>query len=177
MLTTKVALLAPAGIVTLGGTVATLVSEDPSAMTTPAAWAFPISETVPVDGIPPTRLNGLREGTWRMAGSTVNEAVTVTPPLAAEIVTGVGFWTPAVGTANVANVAFAGTVTLAGVVATAMSELPRVTTIPPVGATVERLTLPVAGNPPETTAGSTETEARTGGSGVTTSVPVWLKPE
>src|ERR1035437_5252048 len=177
VLTMNVALLAPAGIVTLGGTVATFVSEDPSAMRTPAAWAFPIRETVPVDGDPPTRLNGLSEGTWRVAGSTVNEVFTATPPLAAEIVMGVGFWTPAVVTANVANVAFAGTVTLADVVATVVSELASVTTSPPVGATVERLTLPVAGSPPETTAGSTETEAKTGGSGVTTSVPVWLKPK
>src|ERR1035437_1737808 len=177
VLTMNVALLAPAGIVTLGGTVATFVSEDPSAMRTPAAWAFPIRETVPVDGDPPTRLNGLSEGTWRVAGSTVNEVFTATPPLAAEIVMGVGFWTPAVVTANVANVAFAGTVTLADVVATVVSELASVTTSPPVGATVERMTLPVAGSPPETTAGSTETEAKTGGSGVTTSVPVWLKPK
>jgi hypothetical protein len=169
----KEALLAPAGIVTLAGTVATFVSEEPSATTAPPGWAFPSRETVPVDGVPPTRLNGLKNGIPRVAGFTVRVAFLMTPPAEAKIVTGVGFGTPAVVTSNVAERAFTGTVTLTGVVATATSELARVTTSPPGGAAVARLTVPVAVNPPPTTAGKIVTEFRVDGSAVTVSVPVW----
>jgi len=55
----------------------------------------------------------------------------------------------------------AGTVTLAGTVAD-VSELERVTTVPPVGAAELKVTVPVAVPPPATLVGVTLTEARVG---------------
>jgi hypothetical protein len=79
--TVNLAVLAPEGTVTLGGTVAMFVSEDARVRTRPVAGALPISETVPVDGVPPVRLKGVRDITdARMAGSTVSVAFCVTPP-------------------------------------------------------------------------------------------------
>jgi hypothetical protein len=171
VLTGKVALLAPAGTVMLGGTVATFVSEDASARTRPPAGAFPIRKMVPVDGVPPTRLNGLKEMYWRMAGATVKDAVCVTPAYMAEIVTLADDVTPVVVTVKSANVAFAGTVTLGGVAATDALELESETTRPPAGAVVESETRPVTGRPPLMTVGDTDTEARADGRGVTVRVP------
>jgi hypothetical protein len=78
--TVNVALLAPGGTVMPAGIVATFESDDASVRARPAAGAFPIIATVPVDGAPPTRLNGLSETDERMAGSTVSVAFRVTPP-------------------------------------------------------------------------------------------------
>lgn len=171
VLTGNVALRAPAGTIMFGGRVATFVSEDASVRTRPAAGAFPIRKTVPVDGVPPTRLNGLRETDWRMAGSTVKEAVCVTPAYVAEIVTPTDDATPVVVTVKSTYVAPAGTVTFGGVVATDALELESETTIPPAGAVVVSETRPVAGRPPLMTAGDTDAQVKVGGKGVTVRVP------
>ncbi len=71
--------------------------------------------------------------------------------------------TATVLTLNVAAVLPAATVTDAGTVA-ALSLLDSVTTIPPVGAALERVTVPVDGDPPRTAAGLTLTEVRVSGS-------------
>ena len=55
------ALDAPAGTVTLGGTVATVVSWLESATTRPPAGAAPLSVTVPVELSPPITVAGLSE--------------------------------------------------------------------------------------------------------------------
>ena len=81
MFTVKVALVAPAAIVTLGGTEPALLLLE-SATTAPPAAAAPLSVTVPVDlpRGPPMTLDGFRLSEESTAGSTVSEAVCVAPP-------------------------------------------------------------------------------------------------
>lgn len=77
-------------------------------------------------------------------------------------------------TVNVAVVAPALTVTLAGTRAAAVLLLESATTVPPVGAILLSVTLPVDDVPPTTLLGLRVTEASDGG--FTVSVPVLLKP-
>src|SRR5437660_373350 len=60
VLTVKVALAAPAGTVTLEGTVAAAVLPLESATCAPPAGAGPLSVTVPVEELPPVTLVGLK---------------------------------------------------------------------------------------------------------------------
>jgi hypothetical protein len=69
------------------------------------------------------------------------------------MVTEVEAGTARVVTVNVALVAPAGTVTLAGTVATAVLLLERETSAPPLGAGAFSVTLPVEGDPPLTLVG------------------------
>ena len=82
------------------------------------------------------------------------------------MVTGVGTVTGREVTVNVALVAPAGMVTLAGTVATAVLLLERETRAPPLGAGPLNVTLPVEGDPPLTLVGFSASEVRVGG-GVT----------
>jgi len=95
VVTVKVALVAPAAIVTLAGTLATtalLLESDTSA---PPLGAAEVSVTVPVEVLPPTRLKGLNVsddkvgvgGGGGASGFTVKVADWVTPPPETEIVT------------------------------------------------------------------------------------------
>src|SRR5712691_5335185 len=94
VVTVKVALVAPATIVTLAGTLATtalLLESDTSA---PPLGAAEVSVTVPVEPLPPTRLKGLNvsddnvaAGGGGASGFTVKVADWVTPPPETEIVT------------------------------------------------------------------------------------------
>ena len=82
VLTVKLALLAPAGMVTLAGTLAA-VSLLESVTCAPAAGAGPLRVTVPVDDCaPPVTLVGfsVSEETVMGGGVTVSEAVRVVPP-------------------------------------------------------------------------------------------------
>jgi hypothetical protein len=112
------------------------------------------------------------------AGVTVRVEVRVTPAKAAEIVTAVDAATTDVVTANVAVVAPAATVTLAGTVADDALLLPSVTTAPPTGAPADSVTVPVDPAPPTTLAGLTVTElsAATAGTGVTVMIEVRVTP-
>ena len=83
VLTTNVALVAPAAIVTLGGMLAAPLLLE-SATCAPPVGAAPLSVTVPVEEFPPTTLVGFSESEERVgggggAGVTVSEAVVVTP--------------------------------------------------------------------------------------------------
>jgi len=79
--TVKVKLLAPAGTVTLEGTVAAPLLLE-SSTCAPPVGAAPLSVTVPVEGDPPFTLVGLTANEESMAGLggvTVSEAVLVAP--------------------------------------------------------------------------------------------------
>ena len=78
-------------------------------------------------------------------------------------------------TANVAVVAPAATVTLAGTTADA-SLLDSVTTAPPEGALPESVTVPVEPVPPTTLEGLTDTDASVAGTTVTARLAVCVAP-
>jgi hypothetical protein len=92
-------------------------------------------------------------------------AVWVTPPADAEIVTEVELLTLLVETVKVALVAPAGTVTLAGTVATPVLLLASVTSVPPDGATPLSVTVPCEVLPPLTEVALSAKEARGTGAG------------
>jgi hypothetical protein len=108
-----------------------------------------------------------------VAGFTVSVAVFVDEPRVAVIVKGVDAVTAVVFTINVALVAPAATVTLAGTVA-ADALLERLTTAPLLGACPLSVTVPVEEEPPVTLLGLSTIEDRVGGvpAGVTVSVAV-----
>src|SRR5881396_1652114 len=88
---------------------------------------------------------------------TVRSADRVTPPRAPEIVT-VPDVQATVDIVNVALVAPAGAVTLAGTIAIEGLLLESATATPPAGADVVRITVPVNAAPPVTLAGFSETD-------------------
>src|SRR5437867_1765021 len=161
--TVKVALVAPAGMVTLPGTAATPGLLLESVTNAPPAGAGPFSLTVPAeDSRPPTTLVGFRLSEERVgAGAiTVSEAVCVTPPKDAEMVTEVVVPTGLVLTVKVVVVAPLGTVTLDGTVATPGLLLDRDTRAPPLGAGPLSVTVPVDELPPVTLVGVKARESR-----------------
>src|SRR5205823_4146167 len=101
---------------------------------------------------------------------TVRMAVLVTAPRTAPIVTRVWADTRVVVMGNVAVVAPARTVTLASTVATPVFELLRLTVVPPVGAGLDNVTVPVEPNPPKTLLGARASIVKTGALTVSTAV-------
>ena len=87
------------------------------------------------------------------------------PLLEAVIVTAVHDVTGWVATVNVALVAPAATVTLAGTVATAVLLLVSVTTVPPAGAAAVKVAVPVEEAGPTTLVGFTDTDDRLAAAG------------
>jgi hypothetical protein len=84
VVTVKVALAAPAGMVTLAGTVATAGMLLMSVTTAPPVRAGPLSVTLAVEGDPPLTLVGFSESEVRVGpgggcGVTVSTAACVTP--------------------------------------------------------------------------------------------------
>jgi hypothetical protein len=168
VVTVKVALVEPAAMVILAGTVAALEFEV-TTICVPSAGAGPLSFTVPVVLAPPTRLVGLRAKEVRMGARTLKPKVLVDPLKEAVMVAAVFVATAKVVTLNVALVEPAKTVTSAGTVAVLEFEL-RATTSPPVGATPLSFTVPVVLAPPTTLAGLMETAAKFGDRIVTLNV-------
>ena len=116
--TVKVVLVAPAGIVTLEGTLAAALLLA-SMIRAPPTGAGPLSVTVPEEDCKaPRMLEGFSESEARVgggaAGVRVSDAVFVTPLCDAEMTTVVKTVTALVPTVNVALVAPAATDTLAG---------------------------------------------------------------
>jgi hypothetical protein len=80
VLTVKVALALPAGMVTMDGTLAAPLLLE-SMTCAPPAGAGPLSVTVPVENCtPPTTLVGFSVSEATIGGFTVSEAVRVVPP-------------------------------------------------------------------------------------------------
>src|SRR6266480_6303575 len=164
VLTVNVALLAPAATITLAGTVATALLPLERETGAPPAGAGPLSVTVPVEGDPPVTLVGFsvsEERVGRACGSTVSEAVLVTPAYDAEMVTGVDAVTALVLTVNVALLAPAAIVTLAGTLAAPVL-LESSSCAPPVSAGPLSVTVPVEADPPATLVGFSVSEERVG---------------
>ena len=162
VLTGKVALVAPAGTVTLDGTLAAPLLLE-SVACAPPAGAAPLSVTVPVeDCVPPTTLVGFsvsEETVGSAGGITVSVAVCVTPPKDTVMVTVVDVLTALVLTGKVALVAPAGTVTLDGTLAAPLL-LESVPCTPPAGAAALSVAVPVEEFPPVTLVGFSEKEER-----------------
>src|SRR5262249_34306682 len=130
------------------------------------------SASVPCDVFPPVTLVGFNVSDDKLAGGggggtgvTASVAVRVTPLKVAEMVTLFVAVTATVLMANVALVAPAATVTLAGVEAMAGALLDRVTTAPPAGAALLRVTVPCEELPPTTLDGLSESDERVGAAG------------
>src|SRR2546426_389687 len=85
VVTVKVALLAPAGTVTLAGTVAAAVWLLASVTTMPPTGAAALKVTVPVEGFPPATLVGFSATVESVTGvtvggNTISTATWMTPP-------------------------------------------------------------------------------------------------
>jgi hypothetical protein len=156
VLTVKVALLRPARMVTLAGTVA-----DPLlllSVTTTEAGAIAFNVTVPVELVPPTTEAGLRAMVETASVSTLRTAE-ADPLRVAVMVVVVDEVTEFVFTVNAAVVALAATVTEPGTEAARELVLASVTTAPPAGAGPVRVMVPVElETPPTTSAGDRVTD-------------------
>ena len=144
--TTKVAVVSPAATVTLAGTVPPGELADRVTFRCAAVPpAGPLSVTVPVEFTTlPSTIAGLMTTEMTDGGITVSVAAcAVVEPTFAEIESVVDTPTASGVTLNVVDVAFAGTVTLAGTVATLVVALVNFTTVPPDGAAPFNVTVPV----------------------------------
>ena len=133
----KLTEVAPAATVTLAGTCAAAMLLLVSVTAAPPAGAGPVSFTVPVEELPPTTELGLTVRPLPLPVSvgakTVRVAVRLEPYFAVTV-TDVFVATGEVVTVNVAVVAPAATVTVAGTCATAVLLLERTTNAPLDGA-------------------------------------------
>jgi len=149
----NVALALPCGIVTLEGTDAAALFDEPNAIVTPPEGALPLRETVPVDGEPPTTVEGLTVTLDRTAVVIVRVAFALEAPRVAVILTVVGDGTEVVVTWKVAVDCPGTTVTVWGTVALVLS-LARLMTMPwvPLLGPLSVI-VPVVGEPPPTLLG------------------------
>lgn len=154
----NVAVVAFAATVTFAGTVATVGLLLVSATTAPPAGAGPFNVIVPDEELPPVTELRVTLTELSVAAVTVTLSVLVIPPYDPEIVTDVFAATGKVVTVNVAVVAPAATVTLAGTVATAVLLLVSATTAPPAGAAPFNVTVACEVPPPRTELALTLTE-------------------
>lgn len=180
VVTAKLAVLAPAGTVTLGGAATTFGFELKRDTTAPLLGADPLRVTVPAaDCVPPITLAGLSVKDERVTagGVTVSDADLLAPPYDAEMVAVVDATTAPVETMKLALLPPVGTVTLAGTAATLELELERVTTAPPLGAGPLRVTVPVEDcAPPVTLVGFSISDDSATAAGVTVSDADRLAP-
>lgn len=168
MVTLNVALVLPAGTVTLAGTLAAAVLLLDSATTAPPAGAAVVSVMVPWDGLPPATLAGLSA-----RADTVGDGAAAVMLSAADRIVSpfwADSWTVVSATRNVvtvklALVAPAGTVTVVGTLAAPGRLLESATLVPPAGAALGSVTVPVAGFPPGTLVGLTVNEDSAGPGG------------
>jgi hypothetical protein len=169
VLTVNVPVDEPAATDTDAGTVAYVVLLDDNVTTMPAAGAGPFNVTVPVEDDPPVTDDGLSETPVTVAGLIVSAAVRLTEFKVPVIVALVVAETVNVVTVKVAEVAPAATVTVAGTFAFVLLE-ERLTIVPPVGAAVFNVTVPVEFTPPIRVVGARESPLSP--TGLTVSVAV-----
>jgi hypothetical protein len=162
VVTVKVVLLDPVGIVTEDGTCAAEVLLLLSETAAPVGGAAPFSVTVPVEVAPPVTVLGFRVSEVRAATVTVRELLLVVVPSAPEIEIETDDDTPLVVIVNVALVDPPDINTLAGTCAIDVLLLCKLTTIPPAGAAPFKVTVPVEGFPPTTEVGDLEREEKLG---------------
>src|SRR5215210_6177741 len=114
--------------------------------------------------LPPGNTDTLPCEKWNASHTVMIACFSVlnTPPTVPMITADWALVSCLVVTGKLARLAPAGTMTLAGTVAAAVLSLCRSTTNPPVGALAERVTLPVAGSGPTTSAGLTLSEVSVG---------------
>jgi hypothetical protein len=156
--TVKVAVVAPAGTVTVAGTVAIVVSAEVRATDMPPVGAALPRVTVPLEVAPPLMVVGFRATAVTIGGLTVNVA-----DCAPEEMDGVfAVATGSVVTVKVPLVAPAAMVAVAGTVAEVVSLEATGTVNPPVGAGPLMVTVPVEGVPPMTAVGFTLTPVTVG---------------
>ena len=153
------ALFAPAGTVTLPGGVAMLLPEVRLTVAPPVG-AGPFNETMPVDELPPVTDVGDKVSPFNTAGVTVIEAFKGVSPKDAVIVATVTLATAEVVSVNVAWVAPAATVTVAGGTAHALFD-DKLIAAPPAGAGLLSVTVPVDGKPPNSEVGDNVRLCRT----------------
>jgi hypothetical protein len=137
-----VAVVDPAGTVTVAGTFASALEELRDSGY-PAVGAGPLSVTVPMDVFPPGTLVGDNVRPQTMGGGTVSDAAAVTPADVAVTLANVALATGNVEKVKETERVPAGTRTLAGTESTDGSLVPRRTVTPPGGATSQRPTVPV----------------------------------
>jgi len=160
VVTVKVAVVAPEATVTDAGVVAELellLRET----TKPEAGAADPMVTVPVDELPPTTVVGETETAVKTGGLTVRVAVAEVLLVVAVIVAVVLAATAVVVTVNVPVMAPEAIVTEAGTVAHALL-LERVTTVPPDGAALASVTVPVEEVKPTTVVGLNDSAVTVG---------------
>ena len=185
--TVKLALLAPPGMVTLAATLATAELLLERATSAPPAGAAPLRVTVPAEDAGPTTLVGLSARVESVTGGggggvTVNGAVTLTPPKDAEMVAELVAATGEVDTVNVALVAPAAIVTLAGTLATTELLLESDTSAPALSAAEVSVTIPVEPLPPTRLKGLNVSDDNVGAgggggaTGFTVKVADWVTP-
>src|SRR3989441_7803034 len=174
VVTVNVALVAPAGTVTLptGGTLAAAGLLLERVTTAPPAGAAPLRVTVATEELPPTTLVGfsVRPETVRGGGGaggvTVSRAEVLPVAIVAVIVTVVDTVTGKAEAVNVAVLLPARTVTFAGIVAARVLLLESPTVTPPAGAGAANVTVPSEEAPLATLAGLSVTAGSvTGGGG------------
>jgi len=160
----NVADVLPEATVTDAGTVTPLATSLLERVTTvPPAGAGPDRVTVPDELAPPVTDVGFRAALSSVGAVTVSAAVLVVEPRTALIVAETLAVTPVVEVVKVAVVLPEATVTDAGTVTPlAVLLLERLTAVPPVGAGLESVTVPVELVPPITEVGLRVTPLRTG---------------
>ena len=160
VVTLNVALFDPAATVTVAGTFAleTLVVK---LITAPPDGAGPLRVAVPVDGEPPTTDVGASVIDVSVAAVILSEALADEAPSVAVRVADVVVTTAAVVTVNVAVVAPAETVTVEGTPALVVLDV-IATAMPPVGAALPSVNVPVEDVPPMTDVGATVKELTNG---------------
>jgi hypothetical protein len=172
------AVVAPASTITFAGTAAAALLLETVRVrcgSVAAAAVGPFSVTVPVElAAPPSTLVGFMVTEMTDGGTTVRiaDCAGVTSTFA-EIDTGVETATASGVTVNVVDMELAGTVTLARTVAAPGVPLVSVTTVPPAGAALFNVTVPVEfwpDTPPTIEVGLRETVTTANGGGLTVSV-------